>query len=536
MRNYSRRELYALGETFGDSSTYELPGRKRIYGGGGSKGGGHTTSTTTTSNIPDWLRPQAEALLGAGTQELFEVGEDGQITGTRPYTPYSTNAQDYVAGFSPLQQQVQMNAANLQVPQQFQQGTQLAGAAGRGGLQSAQAAYGYGSAGHQSGMLGQQLGVQGGQRYGGMGVQSGMLGQQLGVQGGQQYGDMGAGYGARAADIGIMGLRAEELGRDITGQSRGYSQQQANVGQMYENLATSPYEYERYMSPYQQAVVDQQVDAARRQSDISRTQRQASAVRAGAFGGSRQAIEEAEAERGLQSNLSNIQAQGLQSAYGQAQQNILNRVNLEAQGLGGAQSGLGTALQGGSLGLQGIGQAISGQQAGMQGAQTGLQGVQAQLAGTSQGMQGAQVGLQGVSGAQAGYGMANQSAGILGQLGTQQLGAQGSILRLQNEVGSEQREREHQLINQSIHNYAQEQAAPMAALQEYSSLLRGYAAPGQTTSQYQAAPSSTSQLLGAGTFLTGLSGQGRKRGGLIKDSGGGIEKLALRKAMSGGRK
>jgi len=514
MRNYSRRELYALGETFGDSSTYELPGRKRIYGGGGSKGGGHTTSTTTTSNIPDWLRPQAEALLGAGTQELFEVGEDGQITGTRPYTPYSTNAQDYVAGFSPLQQQVQMNAANLQVPQQFQQGTQLAGAAGRGGLQSAQAAYGYGSAGHQSGMLGQQLGV----------------------QGGQQYGDMGAGYGARAADIGIMGLRAEELGRDITGQSRGYSQQQANVGQMYENLATSPYEYERYMSPYQQAVVDQQVDAARRQSDISRTQRQASAVRAGAFGGSRQAIEEAEAERGLQSNLSNIQAQGLQSAYGQAQQNILNRVNLEAQGLGGAQSGLGTALQGGSLGLQGIGQAISGQQAGMQGAQTGLQGVQAQLAGTSQGMQGAQVGLQGVSGAQAGYGMANQSAGILGQLGTQQLGAQGSILRLQNEVGSEQQAREQRLIDQSIHNYAQAQAAPMAALQEYSSLLRGYAAPGQTTSQYQAAPSSTSQLLGAGTFLTGLSGQGRKRGGLIKDSGGGIEKLALRKAMSGGRK
>jgi hypothetical protein len=59
-------------------------------------------------------------------------------------------------------------------------------------------------------------------------------------------------------------------------------------------------------------VTDLQVDAARRQADISRTQRGSQAARAGAFGGARQAIENAEAERGLQSQLANIQAQGSQ--------------------------------------------------------------------------------------------------------------------------------------------------------------------------------------------------------------------------------
>jgi hypothetical protein len=53
------------------------------------------------------------------------------------------------------------------------------------------------------------------------------------------------------------------------------------------------------MSPYMQQVVDQQMASAQRQADIAGTQRGAQAVRAGAFGGSRQAIENAEANRAL---------------------------------------------------------------------------------------------------------------------------------------------------------------------------------------------------------------------------------------------
>jgi hypothetical protein len=563
-----------------------------------SGGGGPSSTTVTNSNIPEYLRPQVEALLGGATKELFqtkeipgainpETGVAGpstfEIVGTKPFTPYSADAKDYVAGFSPLQQQVQYNAANLQMPGQFNQATGLAGAAGQGGLESAQQALGYGNAGFQSGQLGQQLGIAGGQRFGEMGSNYGQLGAQTGMQGGQYYGAQGAGYGAQAAglagqaqdygqgaaDIGQMGLRAEQYGRDVSGQAENYARQAANAQQQYTAQMTNPAAMQQFMSPYQQSVTDIQIDAARRQADISRAQRGSQAARAGAFGGARQAIENAEAERALQSQLSAIQAQGSQSAYDKAVQSMQFGSNLGLQGLQGAQQGLGTALQGGQLGLSGIGTAMQGQQAGlqglstanqlygtgiqgsqaglagtdrslagtaqgMQGAQIGLQGVDRQLAGTGQGMQGAQVGLQGVSGAQAGYGLANQAASNLSNIGTAQLGAQTGILGLQNQIGGQQQAQEQQIINQSIQNFANAQQQPLNNLNQFNALLRGYALPGTTSTQYQAQASPLSQAAGAATALYGASQLGKKKGGRIREpKRSGLHTLALRKALKG---
>lgn len=509
------------------------------FGSGDS--GGPSTTTVNQSNVPDWLRPQVEnVLMGAGrnlfTTEKIDTGEkdpitgkpiyEESITGTKPFTPYSTRMEDYVAGFSPLQQQVQANAANLQVPGQFGQATGFANAAGQGGMESAQRAYGYGNAGFQSGQQGQQIGIQGGQYYGGQGAGYGQQAANLAAPA-MLYGAQGAGYGDLASQIGQMGLQAQQTGQGITQQSQDYARQQADMGALYGRMATDPGVYQQYMSPYQQAVTDLQIQGAQRQADIARAQRSSQAARAGAFGGARQAIENAEADRALQSQLQNIQAQGLQSAYQQAQGNILNRAQLGLSGLGGAQSGLGTALQGGQLGLSGIGTALQGMQTGIQGtqaglqgvgaanqayqtgiqgAQTGLQGVDRALAGTGQGMQGAQVGLQGVSGAQAGYGLANQAAQNLASIGTQQLAAQTGILGLQNQIGQQQQAQEQAKINQAISNYANAQNAPMDAFNQYNALLRGYAVPGTTTTQYQAAPNLLSQVAGAGT--AGIAGLG----------------------------
>jgi hypothetical protein len=472
-----------MGEPLGESVTRKEGGRI-IYGGGG--GGGPTTTTVNQSNIPEYLRPQVETVLGGSMRELFKTkeipGVDGapstfEITGTKPFTPYSANVQDYVAGFSPLQQQVQQNAANLQVPGQFNQATGYANAAGQGGLGSAQAAYGYGN----------------------QGAQSGQQGQQLGIQGGQYYGNMGAGYGAQAADIGQMGLRAEQTGQQIGNQAQQYASQAAAAGQNYANQMTDPNAVQQYMNPYQSAVTDVQIQGAQRQADIARTQRGAQAARAGAFGGARQAIENAEANRALASQMDAIRAQGQQTAYDKAIQSMQYGSNLGLQGLQGAQQGLGTALQGGQLGLSGIGTALQGLQGGMQGAGVGLQGVDRQLAGTAQGMQGAQVGLQGVSGAQAGYGLANQAASNLANIGTQQLAGQTGILGLQNQIGAQQQGQQQQMINQAIQNYAQAQEAPMQAYNQYNALLRGYALPGTTSTQYQAAPPLVNQVAGLGT-------------------------------------
>jgi hypothetical protein len=453
-------------------------------------GGGPTTTTVNQSNIPEYLRPQVETVLGGGMKELFQTkeipGVDGapstfEIVGTKPFTPYSANVRDYVAGFSPLQQQVQANVANLQVPGQFNQATGYANAAGQGGLGSAQAAYGYGNMG-------------------------------------AQYGGQGAGYGAQAADVGQMGLRAEQYGRDVSGQAENYARQAAGMGDLYGQMATSPSTYQAYMSPYQEAVTNVQLEGLQRQADIARTQRGAQAARAGAFGGSRQAIENAEANRALASQMDAARAQGLQQAYQQAQANIGQRAQLGLQGLQGAQQGLGTALQGGQLGLSGIGTALQGLQGGMQGSQIGIQGAQA--------------GLQGVTGAQAGYGLANQAASNLANIGTQQLGAQTGILGLQNQIGGQQQQQEQQYINQAIQNYGQAQEAPMQALNQYNALLRGYALPGTTQTQYQAQPTLGNQLAGFGTAAVGATAlsnaMGKKKGGTVKS---GIANLGLYNAM-----
>jgi len=520
--SYSRRQLYAMGEPLGESVTRKEGGRI-IYGGGG--GGGPTTTTVNQSNVPDWLRPQVETVLGGSLKELFQTKQTGtdesgkpiyDITGTKNFTPYSANVKDYVAGFSPLQQQVQYNAANLQMPGQFNQATGFANAAGQGGLDSAQRAYGYGNAGFQSGQQGQQLGMQGGQYYGGQGA---------------GYGSQAAGlapqaqtYGQQAADIGQMGLRAEQYGRQVSGQAQDYASQAASAGSDYAKAAQNVYNprtgtydtssaISAYMSPYQQNVTDIQLEGLQRQADIARTQRGAQAARAGAFGGSRQAIENAEANRALASQMDAARAQGLQQAYQDAQRNLQYGSNLGLQGLQGAQQGLGTALQGGQLGLSGIGTAMQGQQAGLQGlstanqlygtgiqgSQAGLQGVDRQLAGTAQGMQGAGVGLQGVSGAQAGYGLANQAASNLSNIGTAQQNAQLGMLGFQNQIGGQQQGQEQQYINQAIQNFANAQNAPMQAYNQYNAMLRGYALPGTTQTQYQAAPSLVNQVAGLGT-------------------------------------
>ena len=105
MSYYSRRQLEALGEPLGEDATRVKPGgHGRIYGMGGG-GGGTTQSTGTTynTNIPEYAEPYVNTMLGATQKQLFNM-EGSEITGFKPYNPYSKNAADYVAPFSPLQE------------------------------------------------------------------------------------------------------------------------------------------------------------------------------------------------------------------------------------------------------------------------------------------------------------------------------------------------------------------------------------------------------------------------------------------------
>ena len=75
---------------------------------------------------------------------------------------------------------------------------------------------------------------------------------------------------------------------------------------------------QQYMNPYLQASLDPQIDAARRQSEIDRVNNASRMTKAGSFGGSRQAVLDAENQRALQANLAGITGQGYANAYNQA--------------------------------------------------------------------------------------------------------------------------------------------------------------------------------------------------------------------------
>ena len=365
------------------------------------KGGGNTTSTGTTytSNIPEYAKPYVETMLGATQKQLF-TGNDTEgggynITGFRPYQPYSTNASDYIAGFSPLQQQAQKTVGSMQTPGSFGQAMDVTG---RGIMGAAQ----------------------------------------VGQQAGSLYG---------------MGNAA------------------ANAGNQYAQQATDPNAISAYMSPYMQNVLQGQQNEAIRQSEMQKQGNQAQAVQAGAFGGSRQALVEAERQRNLGTQLGGIQAQGLQNAFQNAQQ---------AQ-----QYGAGLNLQGLQAG------------AGMYG-----QGIGAQQAAINQTMQGA-----------------GQYAG----LGAQQLQTEQGIANLQNTVGAQQQSMEQQKINQSIQDYANAQQYPLMQLGTMSNMLRGLPMQAQTTQQYVAAPNGLTQAIGTAGAAASIYNATKAEGGVIKSMAqGGI--------------
>ena len=231
-----------------------------------------------------------------------------------------------------------------------------------------------------------------------------------------------------------------------------------------------------YMSPYMQSVVDIQTREAQRQADIAGTQRGAQAAGAGAFGGSRQAIMDAEAAKNLAQQKGDIQAQGSQAAYQQAQAQF----NAEQQRTQQAQQMAEQSKQyGAGLGMQGI------QQAGSMAAQ-------------------------------------------LGGLGQQQYGQQMGLLGAQAQAGGQQQQLEQARINQAMQNYATQQQYPMMQLGLMSNMLRGLPMQSSTTSMYAAQPSALNQIAGSyGAYDQYNKAQntlmGKAEGGVIKKmAAGGI--------------
>jgi hypothetical protein len=93
-----------------------------------------------------------------------------------------------------------------------------------------------------------------------------------------------------------------------------------NMGGFTPQSFTSEGTAQQYMNPYLQQALDPQLAEARRQSQITQTQNAGKLTGAGAYGGGRQAIMDAETQRNLATNLANITGQGYSTAYDKAMQ------------------------------------------------------------------------------------------------------------------------------------------------------------------------------------------------------------------------
>ena len=155
------------------------------------------------------------------------------------------------------------------------------------------------------------------------------------------------------AFTGLGSLTVPSSISDAATTAGGFATQAGNLSYTPTTQSFDATQAQNYMNPYLQASLNPQLDEARRQSQITQQQNAAKMTQAGAFGGGRQAIMDAETQRNLGTNLANITGQGYNTAFTNAQQQFNADQQRKMQ----------EAQYGATYGLQGL-------QAGMQGAQT----------------------------------------------------------------------------------------------------------------------------------------------------------------------
>lgn len=212
-----------------------------------------------------------------------------------------------------------------------------------------------------------------------------------------------------------------------------------------------------YMSPYQSAVTDAAVREARLQADINRQNQALGSVGRGTFGGARQALIQAEQDRGTMQNLADIRAKGAQAAYENAQKMFEAD---QARRLRAAEM-----TQQGQQYAAGLGKDIFS---------TGLAG-----------------GIDASKG--------------LGALAATQQTSNLERLKAQAASAEEQQALKQQQLDVNYQKWKEAQDFQKQQLEFYSNILRGNAgALGSTQVQYTPQPSAASQIAGLGLAGLGL--------------------------------
>lgn len=488
-----------------------------------------TEQIQTVSNIPEWARPYATQLLGMVFGDPNQPGTGGILS-----DPYRTYESQRIAGINPLQEQAFEDIAGMTTAPQLAQATGLAGLAGLAAERMGQYAPMIPFQAYEAPTLG-ALNL--------------------------DYQSVATPTTANYLMQAPTNVTAPALTRFQMGDPSQVGADKFGVRAMYE-----------YMSPYMEGVVERQ-----RRGAIQDYLRQlpgigAASVRAGARGGTREALLESEARRGLNERLGDIEATGLQQAFQQAASQFgQDRAAQMQAALANQQAGLATGQQNlaAALGVQqlGAGQNLQAQLANQQALQqTQSQNLQAQInqsqfnaqqalqagqlnqaarlqaqaqslqqqqALNQAALQSAGLGAQyGLAGAQlgeqsrqfgAGLGMQGLqqqlgAAGLLGTLGQQQYQQGLGVTQAQLGAGTQLQGIEQQQLANLYQDFINRQQFPYKQLEFASGILRGFQPTGQTSTLYQPPGSALGQVIGAGAGLGGLFGA---LGSGVPTTGGG---------------
>lgn len=321
----------------------------------------------------------------------------------------------------------------------------------------------------------------------------------------QQAGGMGTSKELDRAQ-GLMGTYAQ--------QAAGTQYDPGNYGNQYRGIKDyDPTQMEtfnraqarQYMSPYQQEVTDVAKREAARQADMQRQVQAGQSTRAGAFGGARDALLQAEGNRNLSTLMNDIQVKGSQSAYDQAMQQFNTEQQREEQA---RQYGYGQMANEAALRAQyGLGANQLTEQSRQYGAGLGLQGLQA-------GMQGA------------------QNLGAMGQTEFQQ---GMDINKLLAGYGTQRQQQQQNILQQQYQDFLNQRGYPQQQLSWFADMTRGLPLSQSTQQMYQAPPSALSQgtgLLTAGAGAYGMYNMANRpyaEGGKVDSAPAGLGALALSK-------
>ena len=130
--------------------------------------------------------------------------------------------------------------------------------------------------------------------------------------------------GIQVAGMDPLTTRAAELGEQMVGSYEPFLRGAANQSLAAQQALTSglgflqPESIQRFQDPFQDQVIDVAMRELNRQADMRRAGADAQAIKAGAFGGSREGVQRAETERGLQQVKGDTLSKLLSQGFGQA--------------------------------------------------------------------------------------------------------------------------------------------------------------------------------------------------------------------------